>query len=464
MSSVCILVTVVYLAGVLPLSGQQAAGAVEIQQRLSLAEKARQTNDTERELSELQPAFERAIEIQSVGLIQYVLECLVRAYHDIDEKQKAVGPIKRAVEAVRRIAGPESFQTAEFEMQAAMEYFSIDQNAEALTLITEAERKIRKTAGPDSAILKQVLETRALMIGMTGGDEKQGAGVMKEAQAIEQRRHQANEFGYVPDPAIERLLVEASSASSGKDYATADRLAMEITAAAERLDIRNPFRARAWYSVATMVYGSVPAAVRGALREKYLRRSLDLSETAMGNQRLPDVMRPSLPLAHLQVFAGTARTLTEYYTTARRSTDNLALLKRCVATHEQTLGPDHPMLGVWFGDLSEFYLKQRSFATAIDYQQRKLRTFERSFGANDTQVEEPVRRLADIYRAKGDEATAQLLYARATKMMNPGSPPLSEEEYLRTEVRHLRLLFHFDEANEQIELFQTRHPGSKVQE
>jgi tetratricopeptide (TPR) repeat protein len=461
MSSVCILVIVVCLATVLPLSGQQAALAAEIQQRISLAEKARQTNDTERELSELQPAFERAIEIQSADYIQYILRSLVRAYGDIDQKQKAVDPIKRAVEAMRRIAGPESVEAAEFEAQAAMIYLDLDQHAEALKLMAEAERKIRKAVGPDSALLKEILEARAMMIAMTG-DGKQGAGIMKEAEAIEQRRRRADEFGYVLDLAIERLVAQARSASAQKDCETADRLAAEITVAAERLDIQNPFRARAWYAAA-MVYGSVPAADRGAVREKYLRRSLDLSETAMGNQRISDVMRPSLPLVHLQVFEDVTRTLSGYYATAGRSTDNLALLKRCVATFEQMLGPNHPMLGVWFGELSEFHLKQHSFAAAIDYQQRKLRTCELSFGPSDTEVEEPVLKLAEIYRAKGDEATARTFYHRATKLMKPVSSARTEEEWLRSDVRRLRLLFYFNKADEQVELFRARHPGSKVE-
>src|SRR5438876_1704349 len=133
------------------LHGQRGVDQV-LQQHLRLAEKARQKNDTIEQLRQLQPAFERAIQVQSVEWIGEIAAMIERAYHDIDQRSKGLAVMTRAAEVIRTIAGSESIRAAEFEFEVAMTYADLGRYADAKATMTQALRKVRKAAGPNSAL------------------------------------------------------------------------------------------------------------------------------------------------------------------------------------------------------------------------------------------------------------------------------------------------------------------------
>ena len=103
-----------------------------LQRHLDLAEKSRQRNDTEEELKHLLPAFDRAIQLRSVELIEYVAGMIEQAYRNVEQLDKGLAAMTRADSAIRSIAGPESIQAAEFESQVAMTYVEMGQTKKSL--------------------------------------------------------------------------------------------------------------------------------------------------------------------------------------------------------------------------------------------------------------------------------------------------------------------------------------------
>jgi hypothetical protein len=329
---------------------KQSDTSAALQQRVDLAESARQRNDTEEELKQLLPGFERALQARSVEWIENFAGLVERAYRDVDQGEKGLEAMKRGAAAIGRIAGPDSVAAAEFEFAAAMAYVELERYTEAQTALTEAARKIRKAAGPDSVVLKELLEAQALL-GAMAGDEKLSSGAAKEAEATEERRRRKNDFGYPPDAHIAQLLEQAKSASAKKDNAETDHLIGLVTAAAEKLDIDNPQRSHAWWEAA-IVYNSPPVG-HPELVDKYLMKSLDLSEAALGGKPISDVMRLTLPMVHLQQFGLTVYTLSGSCAQPGRVLDCASVKERNIAVHERALGPNHPAVGGLLGELSQ---------------------------------------------------------------------------------------------------------------
>ena len=448
-----------------------------LQQHLDLAEKARQRSDTKEELRHLRPAFDRAIRLRSVELIEYVAGMIELAYQNTEQMDKGLEAMKRADAKIRSIAGAESVQAAEFESEVAMTYVEMGRPGDAQALMTEVARKLRKAAGPDSLLLQNVLEEQAMLAEMSG-KEKQSSDVMKEAEAIEERRHHKSDFGFPPDASITRLLDQARAALEKKELVQVDRLVAEATAAAERLDVHNPQRAVVWWEAA-MVYDNAP--VRPELVARHLLKSLDLSESALGKEQIADVSRVTLPMVHLLQVGTALYRLPRLCGQLGAFLDCGAVYERGLADFERALGPNHPAVGSLLGELSSFLsfsagqdrLTRRNagaasdqpdarFEKALSCVRRQLTIYEQAFGKDDPLVADTVERMAEIYDWMGDLEAARPLHDRA---MNMGQTPRvfqSEEDEVIYEVRHLRLLLSFDEADARAELYLTQHPGSTL--
>ena len=144
------------------------------------------------------------------------------------------------------------------------------------------------------------------------------------------------------------------------------------------------------------------------------------------------------------------------------------------------MGPNHPAVGGSLGQLSYFLyfaasqdrLKTKQagiapradprFERAIAYRRRELTIYERTFGADDPWLVQTIRELADIYQSMDDTATAHSLYDRALKMDKAGRPEQSEEGLVKYEVKQLRFLLRFDEADDKVELYKAHHPESTL--
>jgi hypothetical protein len=451
-----------------------------LQQIVVVAEKARQRNDTEEELKQLLPGFERALQARSVEWIENFAGLIERAYRDIDQGEKGLDAMKRAAAAIRRIAGPESVAAAEFEFAVAMTYVELERYPEAQTALNEAARKIRKAAGPDSVVLKELLEAQAMLAEMTG-DKKLSSDAVREAEAIEERRHRKNDFGFPPDAHIAQLLEQAKAASARKDNAEVDRLIAEVTTAAEKLDLNNPQRAHTWWEAA-IVYNSPPVG-RPELVSRYLMKSLELSEAALGAKPIADVMQLTLPMVHLLQVGLTMYTLNGSCGQPGRGLDCDALRERRIAVYERALGLNHPVIGGWLGESSQSLyfaaaqdrLKRQNAGVAGDlrdprldkalaYGLRQLSIYEQAFGKDDPWLSDTLGKLADVYQAMNDPGTARTLRDRAASLRKAELPVSSEEDLLKYQVRQLRLLLRFDEADDLVETYRTRHPESRLKE
>ena len=451
-----------------------------LQQRVELAREARQRNDTQEELKQLLPALDLAIQSRSIEWTESIAGMLERAYRDVDQGEKGLQVMRRASDAVGRVAGPDSIQAAEFESALAMAYVNLERYSEARTALTEAARKIRKAAGPDSVLLKEILDAQALLASMTG-DARLSGEAEKEAASIEERRLRKNDFGFPPDPKLVKLLEQAKASSAKKDDAEVDRLIGQLLAAAEKLDLSNPQRSHLWWE-SGIVYNSPPVR-RPELVDKYLMKSLELSEAALGGKPIADVTRLTLPMLHLQQFALAVYSLTGSCGQPGRAFDCVALQEHCIAVYERALGPNHPAVGARLGELSNLLffnasqerLKKRyAGATgdtapdprvekALAYRLRELSIYEQAFGKDDPWLAEIIDKLAEIYAYSNDQEKVREFRERAETLRAAKLPVRSEEELVQDQARQLRSVLRFDEAEDMLdEEYRALHPGPQV--
>jgi hypothetical protein len=102
------------------------------------------------------------------------------------------------------------------------------------------------------------------------------------------------------------------------------------------------------------------------------------------------------------------------------------------------------------------------FEKALSYGRRQLSIYEQAFGKDDPWLADTVEKLAEIYDWMGNSEAARPLHDRALNMRQAPRVPQSEEDEVKYEVRQLRLLLRFDEADERAELYLTHHPGSTL--
>jgi CHAT domain-containing protein/Tfp pilus assembly protein PilF len=98
---------------------------------------------------------------------------------------------------------------------------------------------------------------------------------------------------------------------------------------------------------------------------------------------------------------------------AGRDSDAIPIGQRLLAIREQTLGPDHPNVGVTLAYLGLLYQRQGRNAEAEPLLQRALRINERSRGPDDPDVARSLINLAELYKNQGRYADAEAMYRRS---------------------------------------------------
>ncbi|WP_438035765.1 tetratricopeptide repeat protein [Sorangium sp. So ce204] len=97
----------------------------------------------------------------------------------------------------------------------------------------------------------------------------------------------------------------------------------------------------------------------------------------------------------------------------RRFDSAIPLAERALTILEKALGRDHPDVATVLNNLAELYRAKGDYATAEPLYQRALTIREKALGREHPDVANSLNNLAELYRAKGDYATAEPLYQRA---------------------------------------------------
>jgi tetratricopeptide (TPR) repeat protein len=260
---------------------------------------------------------------------------------------------------------------------------------------------------------------------------------------------------------------------------------MQISNTADRLDVKNPFRAKALSESAAAVLklAGTKKKTDGEDRvlpsaEKMMRKALDAREHAVGTTVLADTSKLSLELYHLREYEREVDILAAYYAAIGETKKQEELLVRALATSERVLGKQHPALAGPLRRLGDFYFRAggkdrvRQAASeggaqanddggldkAIALCRREVEIYESAFGSDDQILHSSVARLGDLLWMKGDEQAAKACDARVAKLQEADSDSKTPEQTMLREVKEHRAFLRFEDAEDEIETFHKMHP------
>jgi len=258
----------------------------------------------------------------------------------------------------------------------------------------------------------------------------------------------------------------------------------QIATVSEKLETKNPFRAKALADAASAVLKTsdpskrVDANVRPvALAESLLRKAIDVRERAMGTNALADTSILSLELYHLREYQRDVDTLSDHFASIGEFRKQEELLVRALETSERILGTQHPALAGPLRHLGDLYVGtgnkdrvKKAAATegvtedgaldkAIELVKREVAIYEKTFGNEDAILAGSVTRLGELLWMKGDEAAAKACDDRAAKLQEAESAEgKTPEQTMLHEVKQHRAFLRFEEAEDQYETFRKLHP------
>lgn len=197
---------------------------------------------------------------------------------------------------------------------------------------------------------------------------------------------------------LNRLLVEAMSSYSAKDYSSAlsiFEIAYALTTSAwpeDDLEVVTIENNLAQMYVLTGQY---------AKAEPLYLHALEISEQVLGTEH-PDTLASLNNLAYL-------------YHSEGRYTAAEPLYRRALEARERVLGPEHPDTLSSVHNLGALYESMGRYADAEPFYHRALNASERVLGREDPDTLMSVNNLAALYKKMNRYAEAELLYLRALK-------------------------------------------------
>jgi tetratricopeptide (TPR) repeat protein len=301
----------------------------------------------------------------------------------------ALASYRRAIEQIREVLPPDSFQRAGYLRELALclremgDYRAgIEAAAEALAIVDHPTTNRQTVA--------RYLNTLGLLQDQQGNYEA--------AEPLYRRSLAIREQVLGPDhPATAASLNNlAELYRSQGQYEAAEPLYRRALAIDEQiLGPDHPATATSLHNLAGLYesQGQYEAA------EPLYRRSLDIREQVLGPDH-PDTATSLNNLAGLYYFQG------QYEAVA-------PLLRRSLDIREQVLGPDHPATATSLHNLATLYRSQGQYEAAAPLFRRALAIREQVLGPDHPDTAASLNNLAGLYRSQGQYEAAEPLYRRA---------------------------------------------------
>ena len=460
-----------------------AASDENLRKTIEAAQEAHENQELDEEITQWRTAFIMATQLRAVEATYVCALGLEQAFKDETHPLERLAALRSGVTELKKQGGAGPIWGAQLEVALAIALEEQGKRAEAAAAAKRAVSVLESALGPKSHDYRETLRTLATLF-EEGGNNTVSLEFARRIEDIEKGQENEPVFDFKPDSAIRAQMDQLRSALETSSTVQIELTLMQISAAAERLDIKNPFRAKGLSDSAAAVLKQAGTKKKtdGEDRvlpsaEKIMRKALDTREHAMGTNTLADTSKLSLELYHLREFEREVDTLAAYYAVIGESKKQEELLVRALATSERILGKQHPALAGPLRRLGDFYFRaggkdrvrqaasEGAQATddagldkAIALSRREVSIYESAFGSDDPILHSSVARLGDLLWMKGDEQAAKACDARVAKLQEADSDTKTPEQTMLREVKEHRAFLRFEEAEDEIETFHKMHP------
>jgi hypothetical protein len=449
---------------------------------IEAAQEARDNQETEDEITQWRTAFIMATQLHVIEGIYVCSLGLEQAFKDGNHPLERLAALRSGVTELKRQSGAGPIWGAQLEVALAIALEEQGKRAEAAASAKRAVTVLESALGSKSHDYRETLHTLATLFEEAGNSV--ALEFTRRIDEIERARDSEPVFGFKTDSAIRAQTDQLRTAIESSSTVQIELTLMQISGSAEKLDVKNPFRAKGLSESAMAVLKAAEAGKKteGAdrvlpLAESMLRKALDAREKAMGANTLADTSKLSLELYHLREYQSEVDALSVYYASIGEAKKQEELLVRALGASERILGKNHPALAgplrrlgdLYFGAGNKDRFKQTAsegapaaddggLDKAIGLIRREVAIYENAFGSDDPILHASVARLGELLWMKGDEKAAKACDERAGKLQEADSDSKTPEQTMLQEVKEHRAFLRFEEAEDQFETFHKMHP------
>jgi len=447
---------------------------------IQAAQEARENQEFEQEITQWRTAFVMAVQLRSVEATYVSSLGLEQAFKDGNHPLERAAALRSGVIELKKQSGAGPIWGAQLEVALAIALEEHGKRAEAAASARRAVAVLESALGTKSHEYHETLRTLATLFEEAGNSVS--LEFSRRIDEIERAREQEPVFGFKPDAAVHALQDQLRTAIDNASIVQMQLVLVQLSGAADKLDVKSPFRAKALSDAAMAVLKAPESTKKNADRplaqaESMLRKALEGREKAMGTNTLADTSKLSLELYHLREYLSETDTLSQYYAANSETKKQEDLLVRALQTSERILGTKHPALAGPLRHLSDLYfgagnknrVKQAAAEAAatddgggldkaIALIKREVAIYESTFGSDDPILQGSVSRLGELLWMKGDETAAKACDERAAKLAEADSDTKTPEQTMLQEVKQHRAFLRFEEAQDQYETFRKMHP------
>ena len=447
---------------------------------IQAAQEAHDNQETEDEITQWRTAFVMAVQLRAVEATYVSSLGLEQAFKDGNHPLERAAALRAGVNELKKLGGAGPIWGAQLEVALAIALEEHGKRAEAAAAAKRSVAVLEYALGPKSHDYRETLRTLATLFEEAGNVV--ALEFTRRIDEIEKTRDNEPIFGYKPDAAVRSQLDQLRAAVENSSIVQIQLSLVQLAGACEKLEPKNPFRAKALAEASIAVLKATDSAKKTADRplaqaESMLRKALDLRERAMGTTALVDTSKLSIELYHLREFQSEVDALSQYYALIGETKKQEELLVRALQTSERVLGTQHPALAGPLRHLSDLYfgtgnknrVKQAASEAppaddggaldkAVGLIKREVAIYESAFGVDDPILQSSVTRLGELLWMKGDEAAAKACDDRAAKLLEADSDTKTPEQTMLHEVKQHRAFLRFEEAEDQFETFRKMHP------
>lgn len=454
---------------------------------IAAAQEAHQNQEMELEITNWRTAFMVAVTLRNVEATYISSLGLEQVFKENSRPLERVAALRSGVNELKKQGGAGPIWGAQMEVALAIALEEQGKRGDAATAARRAVAVLENALGPKSHDFRETLRTLTTLF--EEGGNVVAAEFARRLEEIERSRDAEPVFGYKPDSPL-RGYIDLLRAAVDSSSAVQVQLNLgQINNAAEKLDPKNPFRAKALSEAAGMVLNSAfgkktdPVSRIQPVAEGMLRKAVELRERAMGSTLVQDTSKLTLELYHLREYQREVDLLSRFYAAAGETQKQEELLVRALASSEKLLGQAHPALAGPLRRLGDFYygsgnkdrVKQvgadaaaaaaaarqdngAGLDKALTLVRRELAIYEYAFGKEAPILQSSVSRLSELLWLKGQEAEAKQCDERVAKLTEAEQAARSAEESMLLEVKQHRAFLRFEEAEDQYETFRKLHP------
>ena len=464
-----------------PAAGPAAATEENLKKLIQAAQEAHENQETDQEITHWRTAYVMALQLHAVEATYVCSLGLEQSFKDGNHPMERVAALRSGVAELKKQGGAGPIWGAQLEVALAIALEEQGKRMDAASAAKRAVAVLEAALGPKSRDYREALRTLATLF-EEGGNSATAVEFSRRIDEIEKARENEPVFGFKPDPGL-RLLNDQLRAALESSSAVQIQLALgQISSNSDKLDLKNPFRAKALSDAGSAVLKTSEPAKKVdvttrplAMAEQLLRKAIETRERAMGQNALADTSTLSLELYQLREYQSDVDMLSAYYASIGEGKKQEELLLRALAASERILGSKHPALAgplrhlgdLYFGSGNKDHVKKVAaerpvedggIDKAIDLTKREVAIYEQAFGAADPILAASITRLGELLWMKGDETAAKACDERAAKLQEVDAEPKSAEQTMLQEVRQHRAFLRFEEAEDQYETFRKLHP------